>query len=102
MEGPEKLGCEAVGGELDGTIIDVEEFGAEVAFPEGVYTFISENISKCSDGAIACSASGVQRVGEGMDLKLEPNFEDVKGCYAKSELLISLRSVTGIDCVWKN
>ena len=36
MEGVKCACCEAVGGELDSTIGYIKEFGAEIAFPEGL------------------------------------------------------------------
>ena len=76
---------------MDGAVVYVEEFCAQVAFPECCDALVAEDIFESVDGAARGSASGVlerEGVGERMDLELESDFEDVEGSYANScELL---------------
>lgn len=103
MERPKAFAGKAIDRELNCTIIHIEQFCTQVAFPEGLnelafrgmsqnlvtkqaysHTLIPKDILEHSDCAITRFASCVRAIGERVDLKLESDFENIKGSYTKS------------------
>jgi hypothetical protein len=75
-EALEEDGGEAVGGELERGVGDVEGFGGDVAFPEGWEAFFAADAEEGVEGAAV--EGGVGGGGE-VGLELEADFDDVEG-----------------------
>lgn len=103
MERPKAFGGKAIDRELNCAIIYIEQFCTQVAFPEGLselafrvmsqdfvkkhaysHALIPKDILEHSGCAITRFAGCVRAIGERVDLKLESDFENIKGSYTES------------------
>lgn len=86
----QRLGGASVGSELDGAVGDVEEFSGDIPLPEACEALFFDDSAHGREGALVCWAGTLAvggeggRVGEGVDLELEADFDDVQGGYAEA------------------
>lgn len=86
----QRLGGASVGSELDSAVDDVEEFSGDIPLPEAGETLFFDDGAHGREGALVCWAGTLAvggeggRVGEGVDLELEADFDDVQGGYAEA------------------
>lgn len=82
--GVQEEGGRAVGGELHGAVADVEQLGGDVALPEASDAFGAEDVAEGGERAFvdgpAAEVAVSERVGEGVGLELQADFDDVEGC----------------------
>lgn len=69
-------------GELDAPIGQVQGLGGDVALPQAGQALLSQNELEGAEGAFvdgAVDLADAQRVGQGVDLQLEADLDDVEG-----------------------